>query len=179
MKIFPNFSKFKQHLYKFKNTNLITMKKLIALLFLVVAGTGIVQAQEMTTQTFNEWKIVTVVESIVPMGLGRSRMIENMTDVNTEDFRTSRVDGKKSSQRTVSRKELKVDKFDEAKLLNFFSAVGINFQNIASNDAIVTAKLISLLREGWKISFVLGGVESNSGKDDGQGIFVTRYILTK
>ena len=96
MKIFPNFSKFKQHLYKFKNTNLITMKKLIALLFLVVAGTGIVQAQEMTTQTFNEWKIVTVVESIVPMGLGRSRMIENMTDVNTEDFRTSRVDGKTS-----------------------------------------------------------------------------------
>jgi len=70
------------------------MKKLIALLFLVVAGTSIVQAQEMTTQTFNEWKIVTVVESIVPMGLGRSRMIENMTDVNTEDFRTSRVDGK-------------------------------------------------------------------------------------
>jgi len=25
----------------------------------------------------------------------------------------------------------------------------------------------------------VGGVESNAGKDDGQGIFVTRYILTK
>ena len=85
------------------------MKKRFVLAFLLVIGSMAVQAQEMTTQTFNEWKIVTVVESIVPMGLGRSRMIENMTDVNTEDFRTTRVDGKKSSQRTVSRKELKVD----------------------------------------------------------------------
>jgi hypothetical protein len=25
----------------------------------------------------------------------------------------------------------------------------------------------------------VGGVESNGGKDDGQGIFITRYILTK
>jgi hypothetical protein len=101
-------------IYKNSKTQILfTMKKLIALLFLVVAGTSIVQAQEMTTQTFNEWKIVTVVESIVPMGLGRSRMIENMTDVNTADYRTSRVDGKTSSQRSVSRKELKVDKFSE------------------------------------------------------------------
>ena len=38
---------------------------------------------------------------------------------------------------------------------------------------------MALLRKGWKISFVVGGAESNAGKDDGQGIFVTRYILTK
>ena len=114
-------------------------------------------------------KILTVVESIVPMGIGRSRIVESvdtvgstfLTDVNT------------------ARDEMKIEKFNEIKLLNLYSGVGINFQNIASNDAIVTAKLVSLLREGWKISFVLGGVESNAGKDDGQGIFVTRYILTK
>ena len=88
------------------------MKKRFALVIVLLISCFAVQAQEMTTQDFNEWRIVTVVESIVPMGLGRSRMVENMTDVNTEDFRTSRVDGKKSSQRTVSRKELKVDKFD-------------------------------------------------------------------
>ena len=120
------------------------MKKRFVLALLLVIGSMAVQAQKMTTQTFNEWKIVTVVESIVPMGLGRSRMIENMTDVNTEDFRTSRVDGKTSSQRSVSRKELKVDKFDEAKLLNFFSAAGINFQNIASNDAMIAARIMEL-----------------------------------
>ncbi len=155
------------------------MKKLIALVFLFAVGGLTVQAQEMTTQDFNEWRIVTVVESIVPMGLGRSRMVENMTDVNTEDFRTSRVDGKKSSQRTVSRKELKVDKFDEAKLLNFFSATGINFQNIASNDAMIAARIMELESEGYSLVYVTSAVESFGGKDDDSGIFISRMYFKK
>ena len=114
-------------------------------------------------------KILTVVESIVPMGLGRSRIVESVDTVSSTFL----------APVNSARDEMKIEKFNEIKLLNLYSGVGINFQNIASNDAIVTAKLISLLREGWKISFVLGGVESNAGKDDGQGIFVTRYILTK
>ena len=114
-------------------------------------------------------KILTVVESIVPMGIGRSRIIESVDTVSSTFL----------ADVNTARDEMKIEKFNEIKLLNLYSGVGINFQNIASNDAIVTAKLISLLREGWKISFVLGGVESNAGKDDGQGIFVTRYILTK
>jgi hypothetical protein len=155
------------------------MKKLIALVFLFAVGGLTVQAQEMSTQDFNEWRIVTVVESIVPMGLGRSRMVENMTDVNTEDFRTSRVDGKKSSQRTVSRKELKVDKFDEAKLLNFFSATGINFQNIASNDAMIAARIMELESEGYSLAYVTSAVESFGGKDDDSGIFISRMYFKK
>lgn len=155
------------------------MKKRFVLAFLLVIGSMAVQAQEMTTQTFNEWKIVTVVESIVPMGLGRSRMIENMTDVNTEDFRTSRVDGKTSSQRSVSRKELKVDKFDEAKLLNFFSAAGINFQNIASNDAMIAARIMELESEGYTMAYVTSAVESFGGKDDDSGIFISRMYFRK
>lgn len=133
----------------------------------------------MTTQSFNEWKIVTVVESIVPMGLGRSRMVENMTDVNTQDYRTSRVDGKTSSQRTVSRKELKVEKFDEAKLLNFFSAAGINFQNIASNDAMIAARIMELESEGYSLVNVTSAVESFGGKDDNSGIFISRMFFKK
>ena len=155
------------------------MKKRIAIVFLLVLGSLTVQAQEMTTQNFNEWRIVTVVESIVPMGLGRSRMVENMTDVNTEDFRTTRVDGKKSSQRTVSRKELKVDKFDEAKLLNFFSAAGINFQNIASNDAMIAARIMELESEGYSFVYVTSAVESVGGKDDDSGIFISRMYFKK
>ena len=155
------------------------MKKLIAIVFLLVLGSLTIQAQEMTTQNFNEWRIVTVVESIVPMGLGRSRMVENMTDVNTEDFRTTRVDGKKSSQRTVSRKELKVDKFDEAKLLNFFSAAGINFQNIASNDAMIAARIMELESEGYSLVYVTSAVESVGGKDDDSGIFISRMYFKK
>ena len=157
----------------------ITMKKLLALLLFLSLTSLVGQAQEMTTQSFNEWKIVTVVESIVPMGLGRSRMVENMTDVNTEDYRTSRVDGKTSSQRTVSRKELKVDKFDEAKLLNFYSAAGINFQNIASNDAMIAARIMELESEGYALTYVTSAVESVGGKDDGSGIFISRMFFRK
>ena len=155
------------------------MKKRFALVFLLVFSCIAVQAQEITTQNFNEWRIVTVVESIVPMGLGRSRMIENMTDVNTEDFKTSRVDGKTSSQRTVSRKELKVEKFDETKLLNFFSAAGINFQNIASNDAMIAARIMELESEGYSLVYVTSAVESFSGTDDGGGIFISRMYFKK
>jgi hypothetical protein len=155
------------------------MKKRFALVFLLVVSCIAVQAQEITTQNFNEWRIVTVVESIVPMGLGRSRMIENMTDVNTEDFKTSRVDGKTSSQRTVSRKELKVEKFDETKLLNFFSAAGINFQNIASNDAMIAARIMELESEGYSLAYVTSAVESFSGNEDGSGIFISRMYFKK
>jgi hypothetical protein len=159
--------------------SIILMKKQIALFLLCLVCALSAQAQSMTTQTFNEWKIVTVVESIVPMGLGRSRMVENMTDVNTEDFRTSRVDGKTSSQRAVSRKELKVDKFDEAKLLNFFSATGINFQNIASNDAMIAARIMELESEGYALVHVTSAVESFAGKDDDSGIFISRMYFKK
>ena len=137
------------------------MKKLLLLLALF----GFFTSSWAQTQV----KILTVVESIVPMGIGRSRIVESVDTISSSfltDIKTPRD-------------EMKIEKFNEIKLLNLYSGVGINFQNIASNDAIVTAKLISLFREGWKISFVLGGVESNAGKDDGQGIFVTRYILTK
>jgi len=137
------------------------MKKLLLLLALF----GFFTSSWAQTQI----KILTVVESIVPMGIGRSRIIESVDTISSTLL----------SDVNTSRDEMKIEKFNEIKLLNLYSGVGINFQNIASNDAIVTAKLISLLREGWKISFVLGGVESNAGKDDGQGIFVTRYILTK
>jgi hypothetical protein len=137
------------------------MKKLLLLL----AAFGFFTSSWAQTQV----KILTVVESIVPMGIGRSRIIESVDTVSSTFL----------SNINTARDEMRIEKFNEIKLLNLYSGVGINFQNIASNDAIVTAKLISLLREGWKISFVLGGVESNAGKDDGQGIFVTRYILTK
>ena len=155
------------------------MKKRFVLVFLLLISGLVVQAQEIATQNFNEWRIVTVVESIVPMGLGRSRMIENMTDVNTEDFKTSRVDGKTSSQRTVSRKELKVEKFDETKLLNFFSAAGINFQNIASNDAMIAARIMELESEGYSLAYVTSAVESFSGNEDGSGIFISRMYFKK
>lgn len=125
------------------------------------------------------YKVVTVVESIIPMGLGRSRMVESKTDLDVKAFTTERTKGNDSKQGDIERGDLKVDAFAETKLLNFFSAAGINFQNIASNDALVSSKLDDLAEEGWELAFVTSGVESNAGKDDGEGIFITRYVFKK
>lgn len=129
--------------------------------------------------TAQEYAVITTVESIVPAGLGRSRMISNKEDLNTANFTTERTDGKTSQMNTVKRKELKIENFEETKLLNFYSLGGINFQNIASNDAMISAKLNEMAAAGWTLAFVTTGVESNSGVDDGEGIFTTRYIFKR
>jgi hypothetical protein len=126
-----------------------------------------------------EYKILTAVESIVPMGLGRSRIIEHTTQVDASLYTTARNDGTDSQQKNVKRKDLKIDELNETKLLNFFSGVGINFQNIASNDAMISSALNTLTSEGWQLAFVTSGVESNAGSDDGQGIFITRFIFKR
>ncbi len=126
-----------------------------------------------------EMKVVTIVESIVPGGLGRSRIIEAKEVLDAKTLTTTRVDGKKSDQDDVKRSDAKIENFDETKLLNFYSLVGINFQNIASNDAAITSKINDLLKDGWQLQFVTSGVESDSGKSDGNGIFITRLYFKK
>lgn len=126
-----------------------------------------------------EMKVVTIVESIVPGGLGRSRIIEAKEVLDAKTLTTTRVDGKKSDQDDIKRSDAKIENFDETKLLNFYSLVGINFQNIASNDAAITSKINDLLREGWQLQFVTSGVESDAGKSDGNGIFITRLYFKK
>ena len=126
-----------------------------------------------------QYKVVTVIESIIPMGMGRSRMIESTTDVDYNAFTTIRTDGKDSKQGDVERGDIKVAGLRETKMLNYFSGVGINFQNIASNDAIIMSKLNEMDAQGYDLAFVASGVESDAGKEDGQGIFVTRLFFKK
>ncbi len=145
------------------------MKSLLVLIALALLGVSDAFAQD--------YKIVTVVESIVPMGIGRSRIIETKEDLNADRFTTEREQGNDSDQGKISRKELKAMEFEETKLLNFFSGVGINFRNIASNDALIASKINQLLSEGYTLQFVTSGVESNAGSEDGQGIFITRLFF--
>ena len=126
-----------------------------------------------------EYKVVTVVESIVPGGVGRSRIIEATSDVDSDAATTERIDGKKSDQGKVKRGDQKIEAFKETKLLNFFSGVGINFQNIASNDALISDRITKLSADGWNLEFVVSGVESDAGKPDGQGLYITRFIFKK
>ncbi|MEQ8926712.1 MAG: hypothetical protein RLO81_12905 [Fulvivirga sp.] len=127
----------------------------------------------------SEFKVITVVESIVPGGLGRSRLIENTSEVDIDEFTTERTDGKKSDQGSIKRKDAKVDEFEESKLLNFYSLTGINFQNIASNDALITSKINQMLSDGWDLVFVTSAAESDAGKDDGDGIYITRLFFKR
>ena len=127
-----------------------------------------------------EYKVITTIESIVPMGIGRSRIIENQEIVDSDAFTTERTEGKDGGkQRDSKRSDAKIDNFSETKLLNFYSGVGINFQNIASNDALITDKINDLTKQGWQLMFVNSGVESKGSKDDNQGIFITRYIFKR
>ena len=148
------------------------MKKLIIALALVMGSSTLAIGQE--------YKVITVVESIVPGGVGRSRIIDSKEQVNYKTLTTSREDGSDGKdQRKIDREDAKINSLEETKLLNFYSMMGINFQNIASNDAIITSKLNELAKEGWEIAFVTSGVESDAGEKDGKGIFITRFILKK
>ena len=150
------------------------MKK-IYLIIALLAGAFTSEAQ------VYEYQVITSVESIIPSGLGRSRLISTSENRNYKDFTTTRTDGKKvkDKRNKSDRSDIRVKNFDETKLLNFFNIAGIRFQNIAANDAVITSKINTMSEEGWELAFVSSAVESDSGDKDGNGIFVTRYIFKR
>ena len=91
------------------------------------------------------------IESVVPGGLGRSRVI--ISDQGDQEV------GKD--------------------LLNFYSMVGINFKNIANNDRMIVETINNYVAEGWELHTVTTGVNSASEGKGGTGIFITRYLLRK
>ena len=94
------------------------------------------------------------IESIVPGGLGRSRIF--MSDADAQAI--------------------------EKDLLNFYSMVGINFKNIANNDRLIVETINQYIAEGWELHTVTTGVQSPAGGPDGgsgNGIFITRYLFRK
>lgn len=84
-----------------------------------------------------QYKQISTVESIIPGGLGRSRILS--TDQSG----------------TVIEKELK----------NFYSFVGINFGNIANNDDVIVARINEITSDGWELYQTNTGVsnEKNGG----------------
>ncbi len=125
-----------------------------------------------------EVKIITSIESIIPNGVGRSRLISTDSEVNYRDFTTTQTEDKGERNKS-DRQEIRIKDYDETKLLNFFNVGGIRFQNIASNDALLTSKINEMLADGWDLAFVNTGVESYGGRDDSNGIFVTRYMFKR
>lgn len=145
------------------------MKNLTLILLLLVSS--------FTFSQQYEYKIISVIESVVPNGLGRSRMLAETKPVDYKSATTIRTEeGKEKSDK--SRSEIRTKVFEETKLLNFYNIGGIRFNNIATNDALITAKLNDEAAKGWVLAFVTSGVES-SGDKDKIGIYATRFILRR
>ena len=148
------------------------MKKIIIGCLLLAVFTFEMKAQQY------EVKVITSVESIVPNGLGRSRIISANAERDYSEF-TSEQTEEDNTRNKSKRKNIRVKDFDETKLLNFYNLGGIRFQNIAANDAVITSKINAMLMDGWDLAFVTSGVESDAGSEDGKGIFITRYIFKR
>ena len=125
-----------------------------------------------------EFTSFTVVESIIPNGLGRSRIIHATEDRDYREFTSIRTDEDQKRNKS-DRGEIRVKNFEETKILNFFNAVGIRFQNIAANDAVVNSKVNAMLNEGWELVNTNAAVESVGDKTDTEGIFITRFYFKR
>lgn len=156
------------------------MKKNIFFIALIALGFiffSFIKKEENTT-TGVEYKVITSIESIVPNGLGRSRLISSNAQRDYAEF-TSEQSEDDNGRNKSKRKDIRVKDFEETKMLNFYNLGGIRFQNIVANDALVSSKLSAMAQDGWELVFINSAVESDSGKDDGQGIFVTRYTFKR
>ncbi len=107
------------------------MKAISALFLFVLLSTSSIFAQGENTgnRTVYEFLQITTIESVVPGGLGRSRLLV--------------ADDK--------------GQLEEIKLENFFSMVGINFGNIRANDQTIATKINQLSSQGWELASVVTG----------------------
>lgn len=145
------------------------MKKVLMALLVGMLAFIEIQAQQ--------YKVITSVESIVPNGIGRSRIINSLDERDYREY-TSVQSAESGDRNKSDRSDIRVKDYEETKLLNFFNIGGIRFQNIAANDTMITSMINSMIADGWELEFVTSAVES-AGKADNQGIFITRYIFKK
>ena len=125
-----------------------------------------------------EFKTVTIIESIVPNGVGRSRIINSMGERDYKEFSKIMTEDD-NSRNKADRGEIRVKEYEETKLLNFYNIGGIRFQNIAANDAVIDSRVNAFLDEGWEIISINSAVEAYGGKDDSNGLFLTRFYFKK
>ncbi|MEZ5015813.1 MAG: hypothetical protein R2800_02095 [Flavipsychrobacter sp.] len=92
------------------------------------------------------------IESVIPGGLGRSRIL-------TTD-----------SEGQLLEKDLK----------NFYSLVGLNFKNISKNDQAIVERINMYSNEGWELMNVVTGshAQTSDGSSSG-GLFISRYLFRR
>lgn len=160
---------------KIKTTTISTLAAL-SLLVIFTGFTNTYKTNQSTPPVY-EFEIVTVVESLIQNGLGRSRMISKTENINYREATTIRMEDGEKDKSKKKRSEIRTKAFEETKLLNFYNVGGIRFNNIATNDAMVRSKLNEMSTQGWELFSVASGVESADKERD--AIFITRYIFRK
>lgn len=152
----------------------ITKKTGIVCAFLLAMLSG----NETKAQKGYEFTSFTVIESIIPNGLGRSRIIHALETRDYKEFASVRSEDDNTRNKS-DRDDIRVKNFEETKILNFFNLGGIRFQNIAANDAMVNSKVNGMMEDGWELMTIIAGVESDAGEKDNQGIFITRFYFKR
>ncbi|ABG57577.1 hypothetical protein [Cytophaga hutchinsonii] len=128
------------------------MKQAVIVLGLFCALLSGILFSSFTSKTTVEYDFqqITTIESVIPAGAGRSRMIAT------------------SPTGTLEETEMK----------NFFSISGINFGNVRANDKATTDKISQMVNAGWTLEQVTSGVYSGTDNNS-NGIFITRYLFKK
>ena len=85
--------------------------------FLLIACLVITAIMDVNAQQF---KVITSVESIVPSGLGRSRLISATEDRDYKEFTSEQTD-EDNTRNKSDRGDIRVKNFEETKLLNFYN----------------------------------------------------------
>jgi len=99
-----------------------------------------------------EFKQFSTIESVVPGGMGRSRIL------TTDDG----------------------GQLVEKELKNFYSMVGINFGNIANNDRAIVDRINDYSAQGWELMHIsTGSQEQVSNGSSSGGLFITRYLFRR
>lgn len=147
-----------------------------AILFFISTYT---YAQQTGNTPKPEFKIVTIVESISFRGNGESRIIDSQTEVDDSEYAAFKTDGSKAKNRALEGRHIKVDKLEEIKLRNIFDGFEVAPKNVAFNDAMISSKINSMVKEGWNLVYVTSAVESDAGDGDLNGIFITRLFFSK
>ena len=155
------------------------IKNNLTSIFAAIGAIAIITAFTSQTEPVKvyEFETVTIVESLIQNGLGRSRMISKTEEVDYREATTIRKEDGKKEKSDKKRSEIRTYAFEETKLLNFYNVAGIRFNNIATNDAMVKSKLNEMSAQGWELVFVSSGVESADKERD--AIFITRYHFRK
>lgn len=131
------------------------MKHILTLLFCSIVFIAVAQQELANPSQLNKFPIyeyaqVTTIESIIPGGLGRSRMLITYPDGRQED----------------------------KKIENLYSLVGINFSDVKFNDKEIVTVISEFSNAGWEM-FSSTSLTQSPSEGFSQGIFLTRYLFRR